>query len=478
MEFAWNTKKNKITDVKGLQMEQDREGKITNKEIDLTKTHLNYDLADKEMGSSSNLYHRVKKRVEAVRSVSRIQKNSVVDYSNIITVSKEQAKIWGMDKTKDYLKNVYDYFCHEFGKENVVSAKVHLDETSPHMHLHIVPVNLENGKLQSSVVMTPIRINKVHTEAPKYLREKGFEVERGCGKTEENLEIKKYKLKKLEENIKKLEEDLKLKDEKIKTLTRVEKEIDDISKIEFKKNFIGGKISMSEKDFENLKSNFIKIKKENLELKSINIKNKSEIERLNLDNKYLKKDFKELENKIEKNNFYQRQLDYNYNLIFKSLEGNKEVGNYVYNKALNLIYKENKSIEKQLIEKNKIEERLLNKIDNLKIKINLDDLKDKNIFEKKIYSVKEFDEKFLEECIDSNENFKTNVLLERQEKVLVIDTKMNFENKSFKNQILNNKKIIQCLKKEFKPEFDIQDKLLNKNNTIKNTHKNSVDFDM
>ena len=145
---------------------------------------------------------------------------------------------------------------------------------------------------------------------------------------------------------------------------------------------------------------------------------------------------------------------------------------------MNLIYKENKSIEKQLIEKNKIEERLLNKIDNLKIKINLDDLKDKNIFEKKIYSVKEFDEKFLEECISSNENFKTNVLLERQEKVLVIDTKMNFENKSFKNQILNNKKIIQCLKKEFKPEFDIQDRLLNKNNTIKNTHKNSVDFDM
>ena len=82
MEFAWNTQKNKITDIKGKEKEQEREGKITNEEIDLDKTHLNYDLVD----SNKNLYQRVKDRVEEVRSVSRIQKNSVVDYSNIITV--------------------------------------------------------------------------------------------------------------------------------------------------------------------------------------------------------------------------------------------------------------------------------------------------------------------------------------------------------------------------------------------------------
>ncbi len=46
MEFAWNTQKNKITDIKGKEKEQEREGKITNEEIDLDKTHLNYDLED------------------------------------------------------------------------------------------------------------------------------------------------------------------------------------------------------------------------------------------------------------------------------------------------------------------------------------------------------------------------------------------------------------------------------------------------
>ncbi|NFH74508.1 recombinase, partial [Clostridium botulinum] len=95
MEFAWNTQKNGITDVKGLEKEQERDGKISNKEIDPKKTHLNYDLVQSEL----NLYQRVKQRVDEVRPVSRVQKNSVVDYSNIITVPQEQFKTWGVEKS-------------------------------------------------------------------------------------------------------------------------------------------------------------------------------------------------------------------------------------------------------------------------------------------------------------------------------------------------------------------------------------------
>ena len=164
MEFAWNTEKNKISDVKGKEMEQERKGKISNAEIDLDKTHLNYDLVQ----SNKNLYQRVKDRVDEVRDVSRIQKNSVVDYSNIITVPKEQFKEWGLEKSKKYMEEVYNYFCNEFGKENVVSAKVHLDETTPHMHLHFVPVNKDNGKLQARIVMNKARINKIHTDCLLY----------------------------------------------------------------------------------------------------------------------------------------------------------------------------------------------------------------------------------------------------------------------------------------------------------------------
>lgn len=302
MEFAWNTEKNKMSDIKGKEMEQERKGKISNEEIDLDKTHLNYDLVE----SNKNLYQRVKDRVEEVRVVSRIQKNSVVDYSNIITVPKEQFDKWGLDKSKKYLEEVYNYFCEEFGKENVVSAKVHLDETTPHMHLHFVPVNKENGKLQARVLMTPARINKIHTEAPKYLQEKGFEVERGKGKTEKSLDIHRYKAEKFKEDINILESKLKALESDLKGLQSARSSLDYINAIEFKKSHLGAKISLKEDDFNllmdlakgNIKS-IAEIEKLQRELERIESKSnglgdenknlKVEIKSLKLDNKNLQK---------------------------------------------------------------------------------------------------------------------------------------------------------------------------------------------
>ena len=295
MEFAWNTQKNGMGAVKGLEKEQDREGKITNKEIDPEKTKLNYDLVQSEL----NLYQRVKQRVEEVKPVSRVQKNSVVDYSNIITVPQEQFKEWGIDKSKEYLKNVYDYFCKEFGKENVVSAKVHLDETTPHMHLHFVPVS-EEGKLQARKVMTPQRINKIHTEAPVYLQERGFDVFRGKGKTDKSLEIKEFKAEMLENKINQLEnkleemssrhqstvEQLKEAEEKVKeqfntikktseSLSKLQEHtkgvLGRLDKIETKKGLFSDKLTVSVQDYSTL-VNLAKAGEsksfENLQLKS------------------------------------------------------------------------------------------------------------------------------------------------------------------------------------------------------------------
>ena len=329
MKFAWNTQKNKITDIKGLELEQERKGKITNKEIDLSRTDLNYDLVK----SNINLYNRIKNRVEAVRSVSRVQKNSVVDYSNIITIPRDEANKWGIEESKRYFKEVYNYFCNEFGKENVISAKVHLDETSPHMHLHFVPISAE-GKLQARKVMTPGRINKIHTEAPKYLREKGFEIERGQGKTEKSLEIKKFKEKKIEENINSLKNELKL-------LTEIKKEISNLDKIEYKKNFIGGKISIKEEDFKNLKNNLVNLKEENLKLKSINnkiseelkeVKEKYKIEKENFDNALI--NINQKEEMLGKINTQMEYYKYNCSLIWSIIKKDLKVNDFVIDEIL------------------------------------------------------------------------------------------------------------------------------------------------
>lgn len=171
-----------MKDVKGKEMEQERKGTISNEDIDLARTKYNLDLVE----SDQTLYQRVKERVEELKANgSRVQTNSVVMYSNILTVSEEQAIIWGEEKTEAYFKACYDFFCDEFGKDNVVSAKIHKDETTPHMHLHFVPVNKENGKLQARVSMNKAKINYIHDALPQFLQARGFDVVRASGKTKE-----------------------------------------------------------------------------------------------------------------------------------------------------------------------------------------------------------------------------------------------------------------------------------------------------
>lgn len=214
IELAWHTQKNQMSDVKGKEMEQERKGRIKNVDIDLDRTHLNFDFVD----SPKTLYMRVKERVEFAKETgSRVQKNSVVMYSNILTVPQAQFSEWGDEKTKAYFKACYEFFSNEFGKENVVSAKVHLDETTPHMHLHFVPFNKETGKLQARISMNREKVNRIHDDLPKFLREHGFEVVRGSGKTEQNIEdIHEYKkIQKVIQEKKQELENVQLQAEKI-----------------------------------------------------------------------------------------------------------------------------------------------------------------------------------------------------------------------------------------------------------------------
>lgn len=194
IEFAWNTQKNQMSDIKGKEREQEREGQIKNDMIDLDRTHLNYDLVQSEL----NLYQRAKERVDQLKSEKkRVQKNSVITYSNIITIPESAAKEMSNDQMHDYFKTCHDYFVDRFGKENVLSSKIHLDESTPHMHLHFMPIDKETGRLQARTTMNKAALNEIHDEIPERLRAKGFDVVRGSGeKTKEKLDIHQYKAKK------------------------------------------------------------------------------------------------------------------------------------------------------------------------------------------------------------------------------------------------------------------------------------------
>ena len=296
-----------MKDVKGKEMEQERKGKISNEDIDLDKTENNYDLVEDER----TLHQRVKNRVDELKeSGSRVQKNSVVMYSNILTVPEEQAKVWGEEKTDDYFKACYDFFSKEFGIENVVSAKVHKDETAPHMHLHFVPVNKENGRLQARISMNKAKINYIHDELPKFLQERGFDVVRGKGKTEKNIEnIHEYKEIKALEG--KIEQEKKELNKELKEIKLSKKPLVDIQKVKQRsseKGIINKRVELAPNDFDKL----IASAKENEKLRKIN-------HDVSKTNRELKQEFKVL------NNQYQEVVDQKQKVNLALQKENKEL---------------------------------------------------------------------------------------------------------------------------------------------------------
>ena len=146
-----------------------------NEKIDPTRTHLNYDLhtgqkADEER-SGETQYQRLEKRLSEVkhRDFSKYDDNRFCDW--IVTLPENVTE----DKADEFFRHVYDFMCDRYGKENVISAWVHKDETTPHMHFAFVPVvKNEDGseRLCAKEVISRTELNRFHPELMKYVEEK------------------------------------------------------------------------------------------------------------------------------------------------------------------------------------------------------------------------------------------------------------------------------------------------------------------
>lgn len=110
----------------------DKYAKFGNENIDLNRTHLNYNLAPAK--SQQDFLDKYLKRKD-IQCLKRENVNVMCDV--LITVPKELPET----EHKRFFKTAYDELCKRYGKyDNVVSSYVHLDETTPHMHFCFIPV--------------------------------------------------------------------------------------------------------------------------------------------------------------------------------------------------------------------------------------------------------------------------------------------------------------------------------------------------
>lgn len=113
----------------------------SNINIDPSKTKNNYNLID------DNPLERYQKRLNEVYVLNRKDVNTLCE---IVVTAPEEIKYKAQTREL-FFKTCTQNFIDYFGKENVVSAAVHLDETSPHIHLKAIPVYYNEKKQREQV---------------------------------------------------------------------------------------------------------------------------------------------------------------------------------------------------------------------------------------------------------------------------------------------------------------------------------------
>lgn len=236
----------KSSGVKGIQLHDKREKGLshTNKDIDWDKAILNYNL---DPVDNNNFTAAVKEKINSLNLKRAVRKDAVVMAQVLVTSDHEFFKNISEKEQKKFFQDSYEYLKNNYGEENIISAIVHLDETTPHMHFNFVPIT-DDKRLSAKDVITRTKLRKQQTTFYEEVGSK-YGLERGVpGGKKKHLEVLDYKLKVKQEEFDKLEK-------KINIDKSVAISIKKIDKIEVKENIFTDKdkVKISKKDFNHLK---------------------------------------------------------------------------------------------------------------------------------------------------------------------------------------------------------------------------------
>lgn len=113
--------------------ERTKDSYASNPDIDLSRTAQNFHLVTPQWSYEQEIKHRIQ------TAGCRVRKDSVKFVDTLVTVSPEFAKAHEAEMP-EYFRRAFDFLKERVGEENIISAVVHMDEKTPHMHLCFVPL--------------------------------------------------------------------------------------------------------------------------------------------------------------------------------------------------------------------------------------------------------------------------------------------------------------------------------------------------
>ena len=258
----------------------------SNKDINKNNSIKNYSIKS----CNTTYLNALKKLIQENNLQGRIIKTTNIICEFIITSDREFFEEIGEEETKRYFETAYNFVSQykNLGEKYILSAKVHMDESTPHLHLVFVPVihkiDKKSGKKFDKIACSEYWKGKdsyrqLQDNFHKYMTEQGFNLERGKQREVEHLSTEKLKQITDYENIK-----YELKNEQIEPINTQNTSLVIAQNQQLIKYVNKLKLQLSKSykainNFEELKNENINLKIENENLKRENHKLRNYISR-------------------------------------------------------------------------------------------------------------------------------------------------------------------------------------------------------
>jgi hypothetical protein len=183
--------------------ERKKEAYKSNPDIDKERSNKNYHLK-KPTGTYAQMSSE---RIEKMKC--RRRKDSVLLVDTFIGGSPEFISGMNFDEQRKYFNHAYEFIAKNVGEDNILSAVVHMDEKTPHLHLVFTPIT-EDGRLSAKDVLGNQQKyiewqDKFHT----HMQSKWKDLERGeSAKETKRKHLHVYEYKRVTKEIEKLEQRL------------------------------------------------------------------------------------------------------------------------------------------------------------------------------------------------------------------------------------------------------------------------------
>ena len=192
--------KYKRENLKGIYRHNERRNKnYSNKNINPKLSHLNYSLKDCKY-SYEKEFDLIKERYNLKGQIKTV---SNISCEYILTSDKEYFNSIGIAETKRYFETAYKFVCEykNLGEQYILSAKVHMDEETPHMHLVFIPVVHTKDKKGNNIDKIACSefwkakdsYRQLQDVFYNYMVANNFELERGNPSERVHLSVEDYK---------------------------------------------------------------------------------------------------------------------------------------------------------------------------------------------------------------------------------------------------------------------------------------------